>query len=50
VLERAAGGEGTGNGEENDLPLAERLERTDGLGHAVVAKDVDLDIGDLASN
>ena len=46
---RAAGRERTGNGKEYDFALAESVERADGLGHAVIAENMNLDVGDLVS-
>ena len=46
---RATGGESARNGEENDLAFAENLCGTHGRRHAVVAQDVNLDIGNLVS-
>ena len=46
---RATGSEGAGDCKEDDFALAERFERADGLGHPVVAEDVDLDIGNFAT-
>jgi len=46
---RASGSESAGNREKYDLAFAENLCRTDGLGHSVVAEDVNLNIGDLVT-
>ncbi len=46
---RATGCERPGNREQDDLSLAQHFGRAHGLGHTIVTKDVDLDIGDLVS-
>jgi hypothetical protein len=46
---RATRRECTGHRKENDFALAEHLGGADGLGHSVVTKQVNLDIGNLGS-